>query len=320
MSKLRDPATLPQLASWEDAIAFHRAALFGYAYRMLSSASEAEDVLQDVWLRLRDRDLLAIENPRAYLMTTVSRLCLDRLRRASRKRETYVGPWLPEPVLTSAFDVDTPLQRSQSISFAFLRLLEELSATERAAFLLHHVLEMPSAAVAASLETSETAVRKAASRARKKVDAGKPRFAASVEKHAELLGAFGAAVTQGNTSALEALLAEDVKVVSDGGGKVSASTKEIVGRDRAALFLLGIFRLADGDGLRVQWASLNGWPAALVFEEEALTSAIQIETDGERAFGIYIVRNPDKLAHLRRELGGGPKDRPGPETESGAAT
>lgn len=302
MSLANGPRPPRAPTSWEDAIAQHRLALFGYAYRMLSSASEAEDVLQDAWLRLRDRDVATIDNVRAYLMTTVSRLCLDRLRRSARKRETYMGPWLPEPLLTTASSVDASLERAQSISVAFLRLLEELSAFERAAFILHHVFELPSSEVATALEKTEVAVRKAASRARKKIDAERPRFAPSASKHAELLGAFGAAVTQGDVTALEELLADDVKVVSDGGGKVAASTQELVGRERARIFLLGVFRLVSKETLRTEWVELNGWPAALVFEGEALTSAIQIETDGERAFAVYIVRNPEKLAHLKRAL------------------
>lgn len=269
----------------------HRARLFGLAYRMLGSASDADDVLQEARVRWLAVDHDAVANAEAYLVTIVSRLALDQLGSARARREVYVGPWLPEPIATA------PGVDAHDLSLAFLHVLERLTPAERAAFLLAEVFDYSHAEVARVLGKSEAACRQLAARARAHVREGRPRVVDAGE-HARMLGAFVAACTSGELSALERLLTDDVAVVSDGGGKVSAARNVVAGAPRAARLLLGLAR-KGGAGLVPSPATLNGLPALVLRDRAgAVDSVLALDLVDGRIATVYLVRNPDKLAGL----------------------
>jgi RNA polymerase sigma-70 factor (ECF subfamily) len=274
----------------DDALAPHRRKLFGIAYRMLGSAADAEDVLQDAWLRMRDQK--EIENVEAWLVTTVSRLCLDRLKSARARRETYVGPWLPEPVATED-DVDR-----ESVSLAFLTLLERLSPAERAVFLLRQVFELEHSEIAKALDMGEAAVRQTFHRAKEHVAREKPRFAPTREAHERMLVAFAMACQAGDVSRLQAMLADDVVGTTDGGGKVRAARNVLRGADAVARFLAGVTRKSWNEGLVPEVRVVNGWPALVLRRGGELAGLCAVETDGERIYSVQVVSNPDKLGRL----------------------
>ncbi|HEY5926962.1 MAG TPA: RNA polymerase sigma factor SigJ, partial [Kofleriaceae bacterium] len=269
-----------------------RAQLVSLAYRMLGSTSEAEDVVQESWLRWQDTDDTSVRSPRAWLSTVVGRLCLDRLKSAHARRERYVGTWLPDPVATAE-----PIDR-ESISFAFLVLLERLTPVERAAFLMHQVFDYSHAEIAAALEMSEAAVRQAFHRAKGHLDDHKPRFAPSPEQHARVLGAFAAALTQGNLEGMLRLLADDATLCADSGGKVrGAAMRTVEGSQRVAKFLVGLVEKSEVDpDLVFEIRELNGWPTLVARNREHVIAVISIETDGDKIVAIRNVVNPDKLA------------------------
>jgi RNA polymerase sigma-70 factor (ECF subfamily) len=269
----------------------HRPRLFAIAYRMLGSAAEAEDILQEAWLRWQVAS--HVESPAAWLTTVVTRLCLDQLKSARTRRETYVGPWLPEPIATGGEEVDP-----ETVSIAFLRVLERLSPVERAVYLLHAVFDASHAEVATWLDKDEVAVRQVFHRAKARVTAERPRFAPSKEAHARLLGTFVQACAVGDVGALRALLAEDAIAWSDGGGKVRAALKPLVGSDAVARFFVGVSRKAGADGLQIDWIELNGWPAMIGRRDGAAVNVLGIETDGKHIYSVHVVSNPDKLARL----------------------
>jgi RNA polymerase sigma-70 factor, ECF subfamily len=273
-----------------------RPRLFGIAYRMLGTVQDAEDVLQDAWLRWNATDRDAVVEPAAYLATVVTRLAIASLTSARVQRETYVGPWLPEPVDTSA-DPLLGAERSEALSLAVLLLLEKLTPAERAAFVLHAAFDYPHERVAEVLETSVVNARQLYSRARKHLDAARPREVDPAER-ARLLAAFLAAAEAGDLEALEGVLAENVVSVSDGGGKVPAARRIVDGAARVAHFLLGV-RDKFAAGITPVPAHVNGEPAVLGVREDG--SAMTIWTvdagpDGIR--GVYIVLNPDKLSRF----------------------
>lgn len=276
-----------------------RAHLFAVAYRMLGSASEAEDILQEAFLRFAQHEA-AIESATAFLTTIVVRLCLDQLKSARARRESYVGPWLPEPLVSEQEPVATPEARvelAESLSVAFMVLLERLSPLERAAFLLREVFDRPFAEVAGVLGTSEVATRQLVARARAHVDENRPRYHAPIEKKHELLRAFITACATQDPTALAQVLAADVVARSDGGGKVHAALKPILGRDRVVRFLMGILKKEPPAGLpQLVW--VNGEPG-FVFRDDAGThSAVTLSIAGDTITDVWIVNNPDKLAHL----------------------
>ncbi|WP_439813915.1 RNA polymerase sigma-70 factor [Zavarzinia sp. CC-PAN008] len=283
----------------EAIFAAHRRLLRGIAYRMLGSMTEAEDVVQDAWLRWDAADRHAIDEPRAWLVTTATRLAIDQLRRARARREDYVGPWLPEPVSAEAVDgPDRQLEGRESISMALLLLLERLSPDERAAFLLHEVFDYDYAQIAAILERSEAACRQLVSRGRGHVRAGRPRFQPSMAEQQRLAGLFAAAAAGGDMAGLMAVLAPDAVLLSDGGGKVRAALNPILGAERSARFLLGV--LAKWPSA-VAWemAMLNGAPSLVgLMADGAPMGTLAFDFDGERIVQIHIVTNPDKLRHL----------------------
>jgi RNA polymerase sigma-70 factor (ECF subfamily) len=279
----------------------HRGRLLGLAYRMLGSRADAEDAVQDAWLKWSAADRAEIANAEAYLVTIVTRLCLDRLKSARATREIYVGPWLPEPIADAeTLSPHATTELADDLSFALLLALERLSPLERAAFLLHDVFDAPFADVAATLGRSEAAVRQLAARARKAVQEERPTQAAAPEAHERLLGAFLAALAERNAESLKALLREDVVVLTDGGGRKSAALNPIRGADRAARFYLGLLRKygARGVHIEVRPTRFNGAPGLAVYLEGELDQVLTIESDGERIAAIYAVRNPDKLARV----------------------
>jgi RNA polymerase sigma-70 factor (ECF subfamily) len=270
----------------------HRRYLAAVAYRMLGSIAEADDVVQDAFLRWSAADRADVDSPRAFLTRTVTRLCLDRLKSARAQREQYVGTWLPEPVVENE-----GVQIAHDLSVALLVTLERLSPLERAAFLLHDVFDMEFTDVADVLERSEAAVRQLAARAREHVKEGRPRFPVSEEKARSLADAFGAAMLGGDVSTLSQLLAADAVFYSDGGGKRSAALNPIFGRDKILRFFEGIGRKTDYSGMRVERAWINAMPGFVVHGPEGVET-LAFEVDGDSVVTIYAVRNPDKLRHL----------------------
>ena len=267
--------------------------LFGVAYRMLGSAADAEDMVQEAFLRWRQAPD-DVESPRAYLTTVVTRLCIDHLRSAKARREEYVGPWLPEPIPTSAVDGDGSVAIGDSLSMAFLVLLESLTPVERAAFLLREVFDYDYDEIAEVVGKSAVACRQLVSRARGHLAARRARFEAPRDRRDAIVGEFRAACATGNMQALLSLFAEEITVWSDGGGVVSAATRPVSGRDRVGRFLLGLLSKAP-PGFEIRETELNGEPAFLTYLDGRLNTTLQLDVAGDRIEGIYIVRNPSKL-------------------------
>lgn len=277
-----------------------RKRLLGLAYRMLGSRAEAEDVLQDAWLRFNA--VREVDNRDALLTTIVTRLCLDRLKSAQVRREVYVGPWLPEPVVDAAsLAPDAPTELADDLSFALLLALERLSPTERAAFLLHDVFDMPFAKVADTLGRQEAACRQLAARARKAVRQERRATRATADAHRRLLAAFGMAVASGDIDGITALLREDAVFLSDGGGKVMSALNPIRGADRIARFFVGVIgKMGSNPGdLEAEPLDVNGMPGILVRVSGAVDQVLTIDTDGTHITAVYVVRNPDKLRNLQ---------------------
>lgn len=281
----------------------HRRYLLGLAYRMLGSIAEAEDAVQDAYLRWHEASARDdVENVRGYLARTVTRLCLDRLKSARVRRETYIGPWLPDPIVDdfSLVAEDPASEFAHDLSVALLMTLERLSPLERAAFLLHDVFDRPFAEIATTLERDEAACRQLASRARVHVRATRPRFKPSHDGHSQLLAAFASAARSGDVASLARLLAADATLYSDGGGKVPAALNPINGADKIARFIVGILRkfpLPADVALRP--ARINGIPGVLFTSPEGTLQTIAFEIRDDGLIGaIYTMRNPEKLRHL----------------------
>ena len=280
-----------------DPLAPHRGRLLGLAYRMLGSRSDAEDVVQDAYLRFAGAQ--GVHNPEAFLVTIVTRLCLDRLKSAKAQREIYVGPWLPEPVFDAeGLSADAATELADDLSFALLLALDRLSPMERAAFLLHDVFDTPFSEIAAMLDRTEAACRQLASRARRAVRDERPVPAATPDNHARLLQAFGEAVTSGNVARLAELLREDAVALTDGGGRKTAALNPIIGAEKIARFFIGLAAKNAGHEIRVEPAMINGAIGALLYLDGGLDHTMSVAIDGEKIAAIYIVRNPDKLRHL----------------------
>lgn len=271
----------------------HRTFLVRLAYRMLGSVAEAEDVVQDAFLRWNDADREAVAKPRAYLSRVVARLCLDRMKSATARREHYVGTWLPEPMVA-----EPPQSLADDLSVALLLTLERLSPLERAAFLLHDVFDMDYAAVADMLGRSEAATRQLAARGREHVREERPRFAPSEEAREKLTDAFHAAILSGDVGAIAHLLADDAVLYTDGGGKRLAALNPIYGKDKILRFFAGVTAKNRAPAvLRVDRAVLNGLPGFVLHTAEGIET-LALEITDERVIAIYGVRNPDKLRHL----------------------
>jgi RNA polymerase sigma-70 factor (TIGR02957 family) len=276
---------------------------FAIAYRMLGSVSEAEDVVQEALLRLHraEEEGEQIESPRAYLSTVVTRLAIDQLRSARMRRETYVGEWLPEPLLASS--EDDPARQAEvadSLSLAFLVLLESLSPEQRAVFLLREVFDYPYERIAEIVGKSEDNVRQLAVRARRHVEERRVRFDASREQREQLADRFFAATAEGDLAGLEELLAEDVELHGDGGGKVPALARALYGRARVARTLRNWLRAGERiAGVQTRRVDVNGQPGALLLDAEGrLFAVMALDIADGRVQGIRSVVNPDKLVHL----------------------
>lgn len=277
--------------------------LTGVAYRMLGSVTEAEDVVQDAYLRWRDADHPSVTDVRSYLTTVTSRLCLDRLKAAHRQREIYVGPWLPEPLIESLEAPIDPEVLASDVSFALMLALERLSPLERAAFLLHDVFGIDFAQVALSLDRNEASCRQLASRARKKVQAARPRYRVTPHEHGQLTESFFSAARSGDVSELKALLSESATLHTDGGGKRIAARRLIFGADKISRFFHGLARKSSSSGPRwVKPVMVNGLPGWLTIERDGLPQVMTLEITGDRIEALYMVRNPDKLRHLADQL------------------
>jgi len=277
----------------QDEFERQRPRCFALAYRMLGSAADAEDVVQEAWLRWQRAP--AIHAPEAWLRRTVSRLCIDHLRSARVRREQYVGPWLPEPIDTAA--AGEPVD-AESVSTAFLLLLERLTPAERAVYLLRQVFDVEHAEIAVVLGKSEEAVRQLFRRARRHVATERPRFAPSRAVHRHLLEGFVSAVRSGDLATLEALLAEDVRSWNDGGGRARAALQVVAGRNAVARLYVGLARKGGIEGLVPEFRELNGWPALVFHRGDTVAFALSIETDGRTIHAVHTVLNPDKLRHL----------------------
>lgn len=282
-----------------------RPQLRGLAYRMLGSRADADDVVQDAWLRWQGTDLSEVMQPRAFLSQTVARLCLDRLKSAQLTREVYVGPWLPEPVVADAgleaADPAVASELADDISYAFLLALQRLSPLERAAFLLHDVFDCDFAEIADALGRSPAACRQLAVRAREQLRSERPRFRPSAEQAQRLLGAFEQALRSGDAEILKSLLAEDARYVADGGGRVAAPRIVVTGAARVARVLAGLARKHPPPaGARIERRRVNGLPGYLVrLGDGRPLQTVALETDAAgRIAAVYVVRNPEKLRHL----------------------
>lgn len=276
----------------------HRRYLFAIAYRMLGSASEAEDAVQDAYLRWEGAERAEVEDARAYLARTVTRLCIDQLRSARARREVYVGPWLPEPLVTEP-DPAAEIEEADSLSMAFLVLLESLSPVERAAFLLHDVFGYEYEEVASVIDKSEVNARQIATRARKAIAARRPRFEPDRARRDEVVARFLAASGTGDMDALISVLAEDVTVWSDGGGKAPAARKPVTDRRRVARFLVNIVRKEPPDR-DIVMATVNGQPGIVAYKDEAAMWVLVLEIADGAIHDVRIVANPDKLKKLGR--------------------
>ena len=278
----------------EDAFALHRSLLFTVAYEMLGSASDAEDVVQETWLRWADVDHAVVRDPRAYLVRIVTRQALNRLRAQARRREEYVGEWLPEPLLTSP-DVAADVELAESVSMAMLTVLETLGPAERAVFVLREVFETPYDEIAEAVGKSPAAVRQIAHRAREHVAARRPRMPVSTTEQQEAVDRFLAATRDGDLQALLDVLAPDVVLVADGGGLVAAVRRPIEGAERVAAFLVAAARSVDFETKAV-W--LNGSPAFRIDIGGELDTAVSLAVENGRIARIYAIRNPHKLTGL----------------------
>jgi len=291
----------------QDVFTTDRPLLFSIAYRMLGSASDAEDVLQDAWLRYRSVDRSTVRSPKALATTIVTRLCLDRLKSARAKREEYIGPWLPEPVLTS--EVESPaaqLQRAESVTLAFLVLLEKLSPEERAVFLLKEIFDYDHSEIAEMLGTTADNSRQLLHRARGHLAERRPRLTGTADSRRAVAERFARAFSSGDGSELTALLAQDVGMWSDGGGKAAAARRPLIGRDQVLNFLIGLHRTAQTAGIirdvSLRIDEVNSEPALILRVGKRLESIFVFTIEDDAIAAIRVVRNPDKLAHIDRQL------------------
>ncbi|MEV5914579.1 RNA polymerase sigma-70 factor [Streptomyces chartreusis] len=281
----------------------HRPRLFGLAYRLLGSAHEAEDTVQDAYLRLSGTDRGAIEHPAAWLAKVVTNLCLTRLTSARARREEYVGPWLPEPVITSDGTLG-PLESAEqrdAVSLAMLVLLERLTPTERAVYVLREAFAYGHREIAEALELTEANCRQLYRRAVRRVNERRPRFESTPERQEELVRSFLTAARDGDLGALEKLLAADVVWESDGGGRVRAALRPIEGRDKVFRFLAGATRTFMA-GVELTAIEINGSPALAAWAGDSLMSVVVLDVRDELVGHAWAMMNPDKLDFVRRQL------------------
>lgn len=276
----------------------HRKRLLSIAYRMLGSRADAEDIVQEAWFKWEKVDLLTLNSEEAWLVTVVTRLCLDKLRQARRHRDNYQGQWLPEPVLDAdALDASTSSELADDLSYALLLTLERLSPLERAAFLLHDVFDVSFLEIAEILERSDAAVRQLASRARKAIRENRPGRSASPEKRKELLLAFFQAMGERDAAKVHALLCSDAVYLNDSGGNKPAALRPIISADKIVRLFAGVwkkFPLPEG-AMRGELADINGEPGSLVYVNENIEQMITVDVRDDKISVIYVVSNPEKL-------------------------
>jgi RNA polymerase sigma-70 factor (ECF subfamily) len=280
----------------------HRAVLVGAAYRVVGSVTDAEDVVQEAWLRWAAVDHDEVRDPRAYLIRITTRLALNKLRQQKSRREEYVGPWLPEPI-NSDDDPAAAVELADSVSMAMLVVLETLSPLERATFVLREVFDLPYDEIAATLGRSESAVRQLAHRAREHVHARQPRHHVDKERHNELTLRFMAAAGSGDFDQVVSLLAPDAVLISDGGGKKKAALRPIHGAEKIARWMFAV--IAENPDFEMRVATLNGETAFIAYYDDEPDTVTFLESTEGRISGLYLIRNPDKLTTVpsRHELG-----------------
>ncbi|MEM8695720.1 MAG: sigma-70 family RNA polymerase sigma factor [Pseudomonadota bacterium] len=282
----------------------HRAYLFGIAYRMLGSVAEAEDMVQDCWLRWSAADRIGVAKPRSFLARTVTRLCIDHQKSARVRRETYVGPWLPEP-LADGLGPGIEMERAETVTMALMLALERLSPLERAAYLLRDIFDMDFPEIASALGRSEASCRQLASRARRHIREAKPRFPVAGADSEKLVDAFIAASQEGDIGTLASLLAQDVAVHTDGGGKRIAALNVIRGREKVVRFIAGLHRKLGAWPPGIVWrGTMNGLPAILSRDADGVLQSDMFAVADGRIEAIYTIRNPAKLAHIEPYLTG----------------
>ncbi|WP_346178013.1 RNA polymerase sigma-70 factor [Streptomyces cuspidosporus] len=285
-----------------DAFEEHRRLLFGTAYRMLGSVADAEDIVQDAWLTWHQADQDAVEHPKAYLVRTVTNLSINRLTSAKARREAYVGPWLPEPVLTSP-DVAEEAELADTVSLAMLVVLETLTPTERAVFMLREVFGYSYAEIAEVVGKSEVAVRQQAHRAREHVQARRPRFTTDTAEQRAIAEKFRLACAGGDLGEVLSLLAPDVTSWSDGGGVVTAARRPLYGPDHVARWFLGVLAKPESRGVEMRHADINGEPGLLFVLGGVNVGALTLESAGGRISAIRLVINPHKLRGIQPQAG-----------------
>ncbi|MHA6205628.1 RNA polymerase sigma-70 factor [Dyella soli] len=286
-------------------VTFHRlrARLQAIAYSMLGSMADAEDVVQDVWLRWHDADQSIVNNVEAWLVTATTRVAIDRLRALKVRREHYVGQWLPEPVLTEGPATPEQIQeRHGEVSVALLSMLERLSAEARAAFLLREIFDVSYAEIADGIGKSEASVRQIVHRAKSQLRDGQPRYAVSPETHGRIVERFAKALSLGQFKLLASILAENAELIGDGGGRQSSFPEPMHGGQRIAQ-LLYASSLRNKSTIRIELASINGELSVLRYIHDALESVQTLETDGDHIVRLLVQRNPEKLARVASELG-----------------
>jgi len=282
-----------------DAFVAHRNLLFTVAYEMLGSAADAEDVLQETWLRWSEVDLGEVRDVRAYLVRITTRLSLNRIRTLARRRESYVGPWLPEPLLTAP-DIAEDVELADSVSTAMLMVLETLTPTERAVFVLREVFDVPYDEIAAAVDKSPAAVRQIAHRARSHVEARRPREAVSPAQRTEVIGRFMNAVATGDLQGLMDVLAPDVVLITDGGGQKQAALRPIEGVEKVLRFLAAV--TPDDGSASAARVLVNGGPGLRLMLGDELDTIATMRVDNGLVTELYLVRNPDKLARVQDEV------------------
>lgn len=289
----------PALPAFQD----QRPTLFGIAYRMLGSVAEAEDMLQETYLRWQRQDLAQIHSPRAWLTSTLTRLCIDHLRSARHQREQYVGVWLPEPLVQTPVSdhADRMTALADSLSTAFLILLETLGPDERAIYLLHEVFEYDYAEISRIVDKSEAACRKTVQRARERLSLRRPRFPSDPQQHEQIVREFMEACREGQMDRLLSLLGENVTLYSDGGGHVAAAPRPIHGCPKVARFLIGVYKTSRSGG-QLRFTILNGHIGVLRYWEGQLVQTTSVEITEGRVQKIYVMRNPHKLRHLAAQF------------------
>lgn len=284
--------------SYTDLFQKHRPRLLGLAYRMLGTQADAEDVLHDAWLRWHTHDKTDLDDPEAWLVTVTTRLALDRLRHAKVEREHYPGPWLPEPLVEPESQPDKQAEHAETLTLSFLLMLERLTPEERASFLLREVFDYTHAEAAAMLGITEESCRQRAHRAKQRLREERARFNSSSSAQRRLLERFAQALQHPTEENLRALIAEDAVHIADGGGLVTATLRPLLGNARIARLYLQISRHEQEREVHRQLHSLNGAPVLLTWVDDQLTTAIWIESDGDRITALHVLRNPEKLARL----------------------